>query len=343
MASPPSPSSAAPTAGAPVAIVSGANSGIGLAACVALASAGHIVYAGMRAGASADALLAAVAAAAGPATNADGTTDAGLSSPSVGAVHVLRMDVGADASVTAAVASVLAATADRVDVVVANAGYGAIANVEDASVADFEAILNVNFLGALRLVKAALPSMRRRRSGRVVGISSVVGLLGWPFYGPYSASKFAMEGLWESCFSEYKGLDVHFVLVEPGPVRTGVASRAFIGRSPPTDIKPAWDTFLSTKMPAMAAAAQTADECAAYILRAVTDPSPALRYMTHPSQGALLRAKVTDLDGAGAAAALLSMVQGPAGGGDDRRPAEAQHGTDAAVPGESGGGVEGLD
>lgn len=216
MASSPFPSSAAPTAGAPVAIVSGANSGIGLAACVALASAGHIVYAGMRAGASADALLAAVAAAAGPATNADGTTDAGLSSPSVGAVHVLRMDVGADASVTAAVASVLAATADRVDVVVANAGYGAIANVEDASVADFEAILNVNFLGALRLVKAALPSMRRRRSGRVVGISSVVGLLGWPFYGPYSASKFAMEGLWESCFSEYKGLDVHFVLVRCG-------------------------------------------------------------------------------------------------------------------------------
>ncbi|GAB0495954.1 hypothetical protein MMPV_007264 [Pyropia vietnamensis] len=318
---PPPPPPAAPVPGSPVAIVSGANSGIGLAVSVALATAGHTVYAGMRASASADALLAAAAAAAAataaaiPAAVPSSVGEAAAAHPAAvrpGAVHVLRMDVGDDASVASAVASVLTATADQVDVVVANAGYGVIANVEDASVADFTAIMNVNYVGALRLVKAALPSMRRRRCGRVVGVSSVAGLLGIPFYAPYAASKFAMEGLWESCYAEYKGLGVHFVLVEPGPVRTGVASRIVVGQSPPPEIKPIWDTFAATIIADMAASAQTADECAAYILRAITDPSPGLRYMTHPPQEALLRTKLVDLDGAGAAAALLSMARGPA-------------------------------
>jgi len=176
----------------PVAIVTGANSGIGLAVSVALAGAGFQVHAGMRDGASLDALLTA---AAPP-----------------DAIHALRMDVGDDDSVASAVASVLAATGGRVDVAVANAGYGTLVSVE-ASLADHAAVMNVNYFGALRLVKAVLPAMRARGAGRIIGSSSVGGVVGFPFGSPYAASKFAMEGLWESCFGEYKHAGIHFSLV----------------------------------------------------------------------------------------------------------------------------------
>ena len=133
--------------------------------------------------------------------------------PAAAAVHVLRMDVGNDDSVALAVASVLAATGDRVDVAVASAGYGVVMNVEDATVEDVSSCMNVNFYGAVRLVKAVVPAMRRRRAGRIFGVSSIAGLVGIPFFGPYSASKFAMEGFWECCAAEYKPLGVHFILV----------------------------------------------------------------------------------------------------------------------------------
>jgi len=176
-----------------IAIVTGANSGIGLAVSVALARAGFHVYAGMRDGACADALLATPAPP--------------------GAIHVTRMDVGDDDSVATAVASVLASTGGRVDVAVANAGYGTVVSVEEASLADYAAIMDVNFMGALRLVKAVLPAMRARGAGRILGTSSVGGVVGFPFGSPYAASKFAMEGFWESCHAEYKAAGVHFAIV----------------------------------------------------------------------------------------------------------------------------------
>lgn len=199
-------SPAAPIADTPVAIVSGANSGIGLAVCVALTRSGHTVYGGMRPTASADALLAASAAAAAAAAPGDRP----------GTIHVLRMDVGDDDSVASAIAAVLVVTGDRVDVAVANAGFTERLTVEDAPVRDYASMMNVNFLGAVRLVKACVPSMRRRRAGRILGVSSVAGLVGIPFFSAYCASKFAMEGFWECCHAEYKALGVHFVLVRYG-------------------------------------------------------------------------------------------------------------------------------
>lgn len=112
-------------------------------------------------------------------------------------------------SVATAVAAILAATGDRVDVAVANAGYAARTTVEGVPVGDYAAMMDVNFFGALRLVKAVVPSMRRRRAGRVLGVSSVSDLVGSPFFGAYAASKFAIEGCWESAHAEFKSLGVH--------------------------------------------------------------------------------------------------------------------------------------
>ena len=86
-------------------------------------------------------------------------------------------------------------------------------SAEEASLADYAAIMDVNFMGALRLVKAVLPAMRARGAGRILGTSSVGGVVGFPFGSPYAASKFAMEGFWESCHAEYKAAGVHFALV----------------------------------------------------------------------------------------------------------------------------------
>lgn len=99
--------------GTPAAIVTGANSGIGLAVCVVLVRAYHSLYGGIRATASSDALAAAAA-----------TADVAAS------VHPVRMDVGDNASVEAAVAGVLAAAGGRVDLAVANAGYGGRITIE---------------------------------------------------------------------------------------------------------------------------------------------------------------------------------------------------------------------
>ena len=73
---------------------------------------------------------------------------------------------------------------------------------------DFSCLFHVTCFGALRLVKAVLPAMRSRRSGRRLGSSSVDGLVAFTFFAPYAASNFAMEGLFESCHAVYKGFGV---------------------------------------------------------------------------------------------------------------------------------------
>ncbi|GAB0489751.1 hypothetical protein MMPV_000976 [Pyropia vietnamensis] len=281
----------APVADTPVAIVTGANSGIGLAVCVALAHEGHTVYGGMRVTASADALLAAAGSVKPP-----------------GAIHVVRMDVGNDDSVATAVAGILAATGDRVDVAVANAGYGERASVEAVPMSAYTDTMNVNFFGALRLVQACVPSMRRRRAGRMLGVSSVMGLVGLPFMSSYTASKSAMEGFWESAHSEYKSLGIHFILVEPGPVSTPLLTRPPKPWSLPAELESNWQAWAVSCRDLIFVHPQTPDDCAASFVRAVKEPEPALRYMTHPPCAEMVRSKMVDLDGKRVAAMALSLV-----------------------------------
>eukprot|EP00168_Porphyra_purpurea_P002728 TRINITY_DN1316_c0_g1_i4.p2 TRINITY_DN1316_c0_g1~~TRINITY_DN1316_c0_g1_i4.p2 ORF type:complete len:341 (+),score=99.34 TRINITY_DN1316_c0_g1_i4:118-1023(+) len=285
---------------APIAIVTGANSGIGLAVTVALARSGHTVYAGMRDAASPDDLLAAAAADA---------------ASSAGDIHILRMDVGDTESVNTAVASVLAATDDRIDVAVANAGYGVAVNVEVATVAECEAVMNVNYDGStFGVVKAVVAVDASAGAGRMVGVSSLAGLVGFPFCAPYAASKFAMEGLWESCSAEYKSLGVHFSLVEPGPVAAGMESRGLADNFPPGELTPIRAAYNATTLHPMLAKSQSTTECAEYVLRAAIDSAPALRYITYKPLEAVVRTKFADLDGAGMAAALAAMVVAPSTG-----------------------------
>lgn len=108
----------------------------------------------------------------------------------------------------------------RIDVLVNNAGYGLLGAVEEASLAEVEAVFAANLFGPLAVIKAVLPVMRRQQSGRIVNMSSIAGLVGLPGWGVYGAAKFALEGLSEALRAELAPLGIEVVIVEPGGFRT---------------------------------------------------------------------------------------------------------------------------
>ncbi len=173
-----------------VVLLTGAASGLGRAAAMHLAGIGHRVFGG------------------------------DLEVPSVAGVTGLRLDVTDPASAAAAVDEVVR-SAGRLDVLVNNAGFGIAGSVEDTSLDEARAQLDVNFFGVLNMTRAALPAMRRQGRGLVISISSIGGLIALPFQSLYSASKFAVEGLAEALSEEVRPFGIDVVLVEPADFRTG--------------------------------------------------------------------------------------------------------------------------
>ena len=172
-----------------VAIVTGASAGIGLSVASRLHGGGWVVVGSSRRG-----------------TGSNGWTS-------------VVMDVDDDQSVTAGVQGVVAEHG-RIDAVVASAGWGLAGAVEQTPITEAKAQLETNFWGAVRVVQAVLPTMRRQGSGRIVLISSIGGVIGLPFQAFYSASKFALEGYGEALAYEVAPFGIQVSLVQPGNVRT---------------------------------------------------------------------------------------------------------------------------
>ncbi len=116
----------------------------------------------------------------------------------------------------------------RIDVLVNNAGYGLLGAIEEVTDEEIRAIFEVNLFGLLRVTRAILPHMRKQRSGHIVNISSIVGLMGCPGGGLYSSTKFAVAGLSESLAVEVAPLGIHVTVVEPGPFRTDFLGASLI-------------------------------------------------------------------------------------------------------------------
>jgi short-subunit dehydrogenase len=131
--------------------------------------------------------------------------------------------VTSDASVQAAVAEILA-KAGRIDLLVNNSGVGLMGGAEESSLEQAKSLFDVNLFGVIRTTKAVLPAMRRRRAGRIVNISSVMGLIPAPYMALYAASKHAVEGYSESLDHEVRDVGVRVVLVEPAYTRTSFES-----------------------------------------------------------------------------------------------------------------------
>lgn len=197
-----------------VILVTGATSGFGKATALYLAGLGHKVY-------------------------GFGRSVESTSKEAGGNLTMMRMDVDDSASVNDAMGAVLAAEG-RIDVVLAAAGLGLGGSVEDISIAEAKALFETNVFGVLRTVKAAAPVMRKQRSGLIVFVSSIGGLIGLPFQGMYSSTKFAIEGLAEAMSMELRPFGVDVVIVEPGDFATGFTAnrvKAAMSEAPDSEYK----------------------------------------------------------------------------------------------------------
>jgi NAD(P)-dependent dehydrogenase (short-subunit alcohol dehydrogenase family) len=243
----------------PVALVTGVTSGIGSVTAQALAERGWRVF---------------------------GTARSEASALPPGVERVL-LDVRDAASVEAGVREVLAKVG-RVDLLVNNAGGTVMGAVEETSVQQAQELFDVNFFGAVRLTQAVLPAMRAQRSGRIVFISSVLGLMPAPFMGFYAATKHALEGLAESLDHETRGLGVRAALVEPSWMRTRIDSSGTPADRPVADYAQARDRARA----GVKASVDSGDDpgrVAEAVLEAATAPRPRLRYLAGAGASRLAR------------------------------------------------------
>jgi NAD(P)-dependent dehydrogenase (short-subunit alcohol dehydrogenase family) len=186
-----------------IALVTGTSSGIGLATAVTLARSGHTVIATMRDLNRSGELQTIVQAEKLPIT-------------------VSALDVDDDASVHEAIDKALAERG-HLDVLVNNAGNGGGGGaVEEAPMELFRQVMETNFFGALRCMKAVIPGMRERRQGCIVNVTSVSGRMAMAPQAPYAASKFALEALSECVAQEMKAFNVRVAIIEPGVVATPI-------------------------------------------------------------------------------------------------------------------------
>jgi short-subunit dehydrogenase len=177
----------------PVALVTGATSGIGELAAVALVKAGYrVVGTGRNTSTSAQ---------------HDGVT-------------FVNLDVTSDESVANTVRQVTERFG-RIDVLVNNAGMGLAGATEDSSLAQDRKLFEVNVFGVMRMTKAVLPQMRVQGSGRIINISSIFGFIPAPYLAAYGATKHAVEGYSESVDHEVREHGVRVLLVEPAGTKTG--------------------------------------------------------------------------------------------------------------------------
>ena len=172
-----------------VALITGASSGIGLVTAKALQRAGYRVFGTSRKAAS------------------------------IAGITMLICDVTDEASVKNMVAEVLK-QAGRIDLLVNNAGIGLLGGAEESSTAQAQALFDVNVFGITRVTNAVLPTMSNQRKGRIVNVSSVLGLIPSPYNALYAATKHAVEGYSESLDHELRTFGIRVVLVEPGFTRT---------------------------------------------------------------------------------------------------------------------------
>ena len=143
----------------------------------------------------------------------------------------VALDVTNEAQAAAAVQAALARFG-RIDVLVNNAGYGLLGAVEEATADEVRRLYETNVFGLLNVTRAVLPTLRERRAGHVINISSVGGYQSGPGFGVYCSTKFAVEGLTEALHGELAPLGIHATVVEPGYFRTEFLDSTSLSVSP---------------------------------------------------------------------------------------------------------------
>lgn len=242
----------------PVALVTGTSSGIGAAAAVHLLEAGFRVFGSSRQ-----------------------YTRTRLGNE----YETLQLDVTDDSSVRRAVEHVMQREG-RIDVLVNNAGKGIAGGAEESSVEQAIDLFNANLFGVMRLTRAVLPIMRRQQHGRIINVSSILGLIPAPYQALYSSTKHAIEGYSESLDHEVRNFGVRVVLVEPAYTRTKFGENiAFPDQ--PVAIYDAARASLLGMLPELMRKADDPDVVGKVIAKAAVATSPKLRYTAGKLAGKL--------------------------------------------------------
>jgi len=233
----------------PIALVTGASSGIGQATAQRLSKAGYQAYGTSRRGAQ-----------SGPQSFA-----------------MLALDVTRDESVQAAVDELMRLEG-RIDLLVNNAGFGvAPAAAEESSIEQSRAIFDTNFFGIIRMTRAVVPHMRRQGSGRIINIGSVLGFLPMPYGALYAATKHAVAGYSESLDHELRTRGIRVSVIEPAYTRTQFDAN-FMEPDAKLDEYREARASLEKTLKNVLAAADEPEIVAEVVLKAASAARPKLRY-----------------------------------------------------------------
>ena len=219
-------------------LVTGASSGIGQATAQLLAERGFKVY--------------------------------GTSRKPAGSL--IPLDVRSDDSVRACMDRV-----GKIDVLVNNAGYALMSAAEETTIDEAKAQLETNFFGAVRMVNAVLPAMRKAGAGRIINIGSLAGITAIPFSAFYTASKFAIDGYSEALWHEVRPFGIHVTVLEPGFIHTKIGETTQTAATP---LAP-YDSVRQRVTAALARQVNhgiAPEKVAAIVLRAIESRNPKLRY-----------------------------------------------------------------
>ncbi|XP_063971082.1 retinol dehydrogenase 8-like [Lytechinus pictus] len=257
-----------------ITLISGCSTGIGMELAVRLAkdpNSKYLVYATMRNLGKKDALTEAAG------DNLDKT------------LFIRQLDVTLDDQVKS-IYNFIMEKHGRIDVLVNNAGYGFFGPLETMGMDKAKIMFETNYFGTVRLIKGALPVMKKQKSGSIVNISSIVGHLGIPFMDMYNASKFAMEGLTESLRPQLKEFGIGISTVQPGPVLTKFGENMMAisdldENSVSEDTKKQFMEFRKIISNPDILSPQTAEPVIDVIVKAIEAEKPRLRYPTSPNVG----------------------------------------------------------
>jgi NAD(P)-dependent dehydrogenase (short-subunit alcohol dehydrogenase family) len=186
-------------------LITGVSSGFGRAFATAALDAGHTVIGTVRHSGAVSAFNALAPARA----------------------HGIVLDVTDEAAIQPAILK-LSASLGPIDVLVNNAGYGHEGTLEESPIGEMRRQFDVNVFGAVSMIKAVLPTMRQRRSGHIINITSMGGFITMPGIAYYCGSKFALEGISEALAKEVKSFGIQVTAVAPGSFRTDWAGRSMV-------------------------------------------------------------------------------------------------------------------
>ena len=184
-------------------IITGANRGIGYETTLAFGRAGYKVFATTRNPDTAAALKQKIEQESLP-------------------IIIAKMDVDSDESVKQCIDNIQQENGP-VDVLVNNAGIERHSSIEELDMSEFKAVMETNYFGVVRCIKAVLPQMRNARNGCIINITSVAGKIACTPLGAYTASKYALEAVSESLAQEVKPFNIRVAIVEPGIINTQMA------------------------------------------------------------------------------------------------------------------------